>query len=80
MSGRKVIFADQARGAVLRAAPSAAYVIDRIKPVFNLVYCADCIDFKCCRVAYKCSNPNGLKNPIATSFCPYGRTLSEESL
>ena len=33
MSDRKLIYADQARGAILRVCPSAAFVVDRIPAV-----------------------------------------------
>jgi hypothetical protein len=79
MPNRKLIFADQARGAVLRACPSIAYVIEQVPIAFNLVYCEECYYFKQCRVVGACSNPNGLKVPEPKSFCPFGRHKGEQS-
>ena len=77
MPNRKVIFADKARGAVLRAEPSVAYVIDKVPTVFNLIYCAECVSFKHCRVANVCTDPRGLKAPEPDTFCPFSK-LKEE--
>lgn len=78
MPSRKVIFANQARGAILRADPSVAYVIEQVPTVFNLIYCAECESFKRCRVANVCTDPRGLKAPEPDTFCPFSK-LKEES-
>lgn len=78
MHNRRVVFADQVRGAILRTNPSVAYVVDQVPTAFNLVYCSECTHFKPCRVTYVCSNPYGLKNPAPTTFCPYGQLKDRE--
>ena len=79
MPSRKVIFADQARGAILRTDPSVAYVIEQVPTVFNLIYCAECTSFKRCRVTNVCTNPRGLKAPEPDTFCPFSRLKEEFS-
>ncbi len=73
MPSRKVVFADQVRGAVLRTDPASAYIVDQVPVVFELIYCAECASFKRCRVTNVCTDPRGLKIPEPDSFCPFSR-------
>ncbi len=77
MPSRKVIFADQARGAILRADPASAYALDQVPVVFELIYCAECASFRRCRVTHTCTDPRGLKNPEPDTFCPFSRPRKE---
>lgn len=84
---KKLIYADDARRAILQEDPKLAYCIDRIKCVDAVevpCHCCDCYYLlngkNSFGLYFFCGHQNGLKNLKNTEkdFCPWGKKRCED--
>ena len=72
---RKLIYADDARRAILETDPKLAYCIDKVKAVdaVEVVRCKDCKHMKIDRSGYRwCLVWTGINGMGDEGFCNYG--------